>query len=180
MIAVLIGSPLSGKTYLLKKLSSRGVKVFSADTFVNQIYQQGKSGYNIIKEELGTDLVNDDGVDKRALAIWALNDDNLKRLNELIHPLIKEYLEGKDGFVSELPIVKTSPIKFNYDKLILVKANNKIIKERFIKKNFTNKVFINKIINDWNKEIEADYVVDTTNGLKEEDISNIIKLINGK
>ncbi len=178
MIAVLIGSPLSGKTHLLKELSKRGVKVFSADTFVNQIYKAGEAGYKVIKEEIGPELVTEEAVDKRALAIWASDDNNLKRLNELIHPLVKEYLDGKDGYAAELPLVTTSPVKFNYDKLILVKASDETIKNRFADRNFANESFIQKIISDWNNEIDADYVVDTTNGLKEEDISNIIKLIN--
>lgn len=178
MIAVLVGMPLAGKTHLLKELSVRGIKVFSADTFVNQIYQKGQPGYIKIRDEIDSSLVNKEGVDKKALALWASDDENLKRLNELIHPLIKEYLNDKDGFVAELPIVTSSPVKFNYNKLILVKANPEVIKERFAQRNFAAVSFIEKIIEDWNNEIKADYVVDTTNGLKEEDISNIIKLIN--
>lgn len=180
MIAVLIGSPLSGKTTLLKELSARGVKVFSADTFVKQIYQPGEIGYIKIKEELGEELVNEEGVDRKALAIFASVEENLKRLNETIHPLIKEYLDGKDGFVAELPIVTTSPVKFNYDKLIMVTASEETIKERFSKRNFASESFIQKIIDDWKNDIKADYVVDTTNGISESDISNIIELINEK
>lgn len=180
MIAVLIGSPLSGKTYLLKELSARGIKVFSADTFINQIYKKGQIGYIKIKEELGESFLTEESVDKKALAIWATVDDNLKRLNEIIHPLVKEYLEGKDGFVAELPIITNSPVKFNYDKLILVKASPETIKERFSQRTFASVSFIEKVIGDWNNNIDADYIVDTTDGLKEEDISNIIELLNGK
>lgn len=180
MIVVLIGSPLSGKTSLLKELSIKGVKVFSADTFINQIYKPGKIGYIKIKEELGKDFVNELGVDKRLLAIWATNEDNLKRLNELIHPLIKEYLDGKDGFVAELPIVTNSPIKFKYDKLVLVRASAKTIESRFLESDFSDKSFIKKIISDWNNDIDADLIVDTTNGIEEKDISNIIKLLDEK
>lgn len=180
MIAVIIGSPLSGKTTLLKELSDRGVKVFSADTYIKQIYQPGQIGYNKIKEELGAELVNDEGVDRKAVAIFASNEENLKRLNETIHPLIKEYLEGKDNYVAELPIITTSPVKFNYDKIIMVKASPEVIKQRFLERNFASESFVQKIIDDWNHDFEANYVVDTTNGILESDISNIIKLINEK
>jgi dephospho-CoA kinase len=69
MIIAIIGSPLAGKTHLLKELSNRGIKVFSADTYVKQIYQVGQPGYIVIKEELGEEFVNDEGVDKKRLAI---------------------------------------------------------------------------------------------------------------
>lgn len=180
MIAVIIGSPLAGKTTLMKRLSEEGIKVFSADTFIKQIYKRGNIGYLTIKEQLGAHLLNEEGVDRVALAQFVSNPENLKRINEIIHPHIKEYLEGKDGYVAELPLITTSPVKFNYDKVILVKASPEVIKERFDSKQFAPTELIDKIIETWDKEVEADIVVDTTNGIKDSDISNIIKLFNEK
>ncbi len=182
MIIVLTGSPFSGKTTLLKELSKNGVKIFHADIYIKKIYKANEKGYELIKNEFGSNFVNDKEVDKRKLAEFIVEDDsNLTKLNELIHPLIKEYLDGKDNFVAELPIVTNSSIKFNYDKLILVKASDDSLQERFFKKNIMNQSFIEKIIKDWNNEkISFDYVVDTTNDIKEEDISNIINMLNEK
>lgn len=178
MIIVLIGSPLSGKTTLLKRLQENGARVFSGDSHITKIYKAGEEGYNTIKENLGEEFVNEVSVDKRKLAEWASIDENLQRLNELIHPLIYNYLEGKDNYIAELPIVTNSPVKFKYDKLILVRADKETITERFAKTRITNPEFINKIISDWNDEIECDYVVDTSNDIKNEDIENIINTLN--
>ncbi len=181
MIITLIGAPLAGKTTVLKKLQEAGVKVFSADSHVTTIYKAGQPGYIKIKEELGEEFVNEVAVDKMALAAWASEEDNLHRLNELIHPLIAGHLEGKDGFVAELPIITTSPVKFKYDKVVLVKASEEKMIERFAKTRISNPDFVKKIIEDWNNnEIAFDYVIDTTNDVKEEDINNIIRLIDGK
>lgn len=113
------------------------------------------------------------------MAEWASLGSNLERLNELIHPLIFSYLEDKDDFIAELPIISNSPVKFKYDKLILVTANEETIINRFSKTKLRNPNFIKKIIDDWNQEIEYDYIIDTTNNVKDEDIDNIIKMING-
>ncbi len=181
MIIVLVGSPLSGKTTLLKKLQDRGMKVFSADSYVKNIYKVGNDGYEVIKNNLGKEFVTDTEVNKRLLAQWASEEDNLNKLNELIHPLIFNYLEGKDGYIAELPIITNSPIKFNYDKLVLVKANDEVITNRFLKTNLRNPDFIKKILDDWNVEkIKFDYVVDSTNDIQENDIDNIIRLVNEK
>ncbi len=179
MIIAIVGSPLSGKTTLLKKLQEKGMRVFSADSHVAKIYKVGEEGYNVIKETLGDEFVTPEAVNRRALAEWATEDDNLAKLNELIHPLIYNYLEGKDDYIAELPIITNSPVRFNYDKIILVKASEESIIDRFSKTALTNPDFIKKIIEDWNQDIEYDYVVDTTNNIQESDIDYIIKLING-
>ena len=162
MIIALIGSPLAGKTVLLKKLQEKGVRVFHADSFITKIYEKGQKGYDVIEKNLGKEFVNEERVNKRALAEWACEDDNLKRLNEIIHPLVKEHLEGKDNFVAELPILSNSPVKFNYDKISLVKASTEEIKKRFQNSKIQNPIFINKIIDDWNTDIDFDFIVETT------------------
>lgn len=179
MIIALVGSPLSGKTTILKELHRNGIKIFSADSFVLKMYKHGEDGYNIIKKEVGPEFVNNIDVDKKELAKWASDDENLKRLNELIHPLIFDYLEGKDNYVAEMPALTSSHIRFKYDKIILIKASPKVISERFSKRKIMNPDFIKKLIKDWETDIPFDYVIDTTNNIKEDDISNIIKLING-
>ncbi|NQX83400.1 MAG: dephospho-CoA kinase [Mycoplasmataceae bacterium] len=146
MIIVLVGSPLSGKTTLLKELQKKDIKVFSADSFITKIYKSKQKGYEIIKKELGEKFVNDKQVNKRLLAEWVSIEGNLQILNELIHPIIYEYLNKKDNFVAELPILTNSPIKFNYDKLILVKASSEIITKRFYKAKLTNPNFIKKFL----------------------------------
>lgn len=180
MIIAIIGSPLSGKTTLLKKISEKGVKVFHTDSFVTKIYKKDEEGYQIIAKEFGTKYVNNIEVDRKKLAEFVSVDDNLARLNEIIHPLIFKYLEGKDNFITELPILSNSPINFNFDKIVLVKADREKIIERFGNTNLKNPKFVEKIIGDWNNETTFDYVVDTTNDIKESDISNIITMLNEK
>ncbi len=180
MIIALIGAPLSGKTTVLKKLKEKGMRVFSADSHVTQIYKSGNEGYELIKQELGQEFVTDESVNRRVLAEWASIEGNLERLNELIHPLIYQYLEGKDDFFAEMPIITSSPVKFKYDKLVLVKASEEELINRFNNANLRNPEFIKKIINDWNQDLEYDYVIDTTNDVQENDINNIINMIDGK
>ncbi len=180
MIIAIVGAPLSGKTTILKELQARGMRVFSTDSYVKKIYQKGEAGYEVIKKELGDEFVNDNSVNRRVLAEWATDQSNLDRLNEMIHPLVFEYLKDKDDFIGEMPIVSFSPINFKYDKLVLIKASDEEMLNRFSNTKLRNPEFIKKIISDWKKDIEYDYVVDTTNGVQEEDINYIINMINGK
>lgn len=135
MKIVLIGSPLSGKTTILKELKGKNIPIFSADTFIHEIYKKGNTGYDLIKKEFGNEFLNDDSVNRKAISNKIVKDHNfLLRLNELIHPLIKDYLDGKDGYVAELPIINNSSVSFKYDKIVLVTCSEDELKRRFEKK----------------------------------------------
>lgn len=180
MIILIIGAPFAGKTTLLKELSNKGVKVFHTDSYITEIYKPGGIGFNKIVEEFGNDYVLSNGVNRKLIKEKIIKDENfLFRLNELIHPLIKEKLNGKNNYVAELPIMSNSPIKFNYDKVVLVKANKKILKNRIEQKmGMKNEEFINYIISKWDNNIKADIIVDTSNGIESEKIEEIIQLVN--
>ncbi len=176
MIIVLVGSPLAGKTTLLNKLKNEGVNVFHSDSYVNEIYKKDNEGYKAIVNEFGYSYVNDQGVDKTKLKQMIINQpEKLMRINEIIHPIIFDYLDGKDNYVAELPIVTTSPIKFKYDKLILIKAEKETLIERGNNLGKANDQFINDMIKKWDnieQKINFDLVINTT---FEDGVEKIIK-----
>ncbi len=176
MIIVLVGSPFSGKTTLLNKLKNKGIKVFHSDSFVSEIYQKDREGYKTIVNEFGYDYVNDKGVDKTKLKELIIRKpETLIRINEIIHPIIFNYLEGKDDYVAELPIVTTSPIKFKYDKIVLIKAEENTLLERLNNSNKKNDIFAKKMIKKWRNiedKINFDLVINTS---FEDGVDKIIK-----
>lgn len=178
MIIALTGSPFAGKTTILKKLQENNIKIFHADSFVKKIYLKDGKGYKLIEKYFGKEFVNDQAVDRKKLGMLvAKNNDKLKQLNELIHPIIKDYLEGKDNYVAELPIISSSAIRFNYDKLILIKANKEEIIKR-AKDNNSYYPFIEEMIDRWdNLNIKFDYVIDTTDKIKDQDLEYIKNLL---
>lgn len=180
MLMIIIGSPASGKSTLIHHLSLKGISVFNTDDFITDIYQTDHIGYNIIQRELGNEFLNEKGVDKKKVADWVLKDEqNLEKLNELIHPLIKNEIEKvtENGtWVIELPIIVSSKTKFNYDKLVLTKASPEEIEERISDK--PNKEILRKFIAKWDNNIDGiDYVVDSTNGILSTDVNNVIDLL---
>lgn len=100
MLVVVCGQEGSGKSVALEIIDKIGYPVFNTDHWINEIYQVGEVGYNLIKDRIVTDLTNSKGVDPVKLKDW-LNkgydpetqlNQNLLKLNNLLIPLIKKRL----------------------------------------------------------------------------------------
>ncbi len=178
MKIVLVGSPLSGKTTILKKLKEMNINVFNADSYVhNHLYKINQPGYLLIKERFGPEYVNTNEVDRKKLSLLMIQSkENLKLLNELIHPLVMNYFNSiKGNVVAEIPLVVFSKLNFQYDKVVLVKCSKEELIKRF---NSTNRKintdFIEEMISKWNNSINYDFVIDTTNGVSEDSLKEFV------
>jgi dephospho-CoA kinase len=81
----------SGKTTITKYIESLGVPVYIADDEVKKLLDTPD-----VRKELtdtfGLEIVQDGFVDKKKLASFVFgNEDNLKKLNEIIHPKVREH-----------------------------------------------------------------------------------------
>lgn len=93
----LTGMPGCGKSLFLAELAALGLPVWSADKAVEELYQPGRDGWELLRRNFGERFVPDpDGpVDKRALLNALRETPNLRReLEALIHPLAKHHMEA--------------------------------------------------------------------------------------
>lgn len=178
MKIILVGSPLSGKTTILKKLKEMNIPIFNADSYVhNHLYKINQPGYLLIKERFGSEFVNDKEVDRKKLAFLMIQSkENLKQLNELIHPLVKDYFNSiKGNVVAEIPLVVFSSLNFQYDKIVLVKCSKEELINRFNNTNRKiNTDFIEEMISKWNNSIKYDFVIDTTHGVTDKTLEEFV------
>ncbi|VEU68486.1 dephospho-CoA kinase [Mycoplasmopsis pulmonis] len=112
MIAI-TGKAGVGKTTFLKKMEKKGYKILYSDNFFNQDYEKGYQSYQLIKDNLGQDFVNDQRVDKKRLKNWIKEDlSNLDRLEKLIYPLLKTHLEQNFYDFVEIPVLGSKNVDF--------------------------------------------------------------------
>lgn len=88
----LTGSIASGKSTVSEKLKLLGYPVIDCDEINHKILKKGRSGYNHVLEEFGSEILNEVGqIDRKKLGSLVFNDKSMKeKLNQILHPLIKK------------------------------------------------------------------------------------------
>ncbi len=91
------GGIACGKTLFTNALQRLGVDVVDTDDITHQLQQPGASGTEVIVEHFGSEvLLPSGGVDRVALGELVFNTPaELKRLNQLLHPLIRDALRER-------------------------------------------------------------------------------------
>jgi dephospho-CoA kinase len=88
----LTGSIAVGKSYVLSVLAELGCVTFDADKIAHTVMEPGREAFNVIVREFGEDVLATDGsIDRRKLGAIVFNEDDRRmRLNEIVHPRVKE------------------------------------------------------------------------------------------
>lgn len=81
----------SGKSSVSERLAARGAAIVDADAVVKELQEPGQPVFAAMVERWGDRILDDDGrLDRPAVAAIAFGDpDELKALNELVHPPVQ-------------------------------------------------------------------------------------------
>lgn len=137
------GSVASGKSSVLAYLGELGYAVFSADTVIKEIYSN-----NEIQQKVLEILPEIKTFDKAKIAsVIYLNQSKRVKLENFIHPLVKEKLEifrhdlgNRMGF-AEIPLLFEKEWEREFDYVIVVSCNDNIRKERAISRGMAAETF---------------------------------------
>lgn len=171
----IVGNIASGKTTVEKIIEEKGFKVYDTDKIAHKILETNKE---VIKE-FGTN-------DRKELAkIVFSNPNKLKKLESIIHPLVKEELlrifkNNIDIIFVSVPQLFEAGLESLFDKIIYITANENIRKDRLIKRNsFTPEEAQRRINsqNEDNKKEKADFVIEN-NSTMEELKHSIVNILN--
>jgi dephospho-CoA kinase len=126
----LTGNIGSGKSLVASIFQTLGTSVFCADAEAKKLYERN-SVKDQIRRWFGSQIFTEEGViDRKALAGIIFNDeDELKKVNELIHPLVRESFhewiserQNDPYVIYEAAILFESGHYKELDKIILVTA----------------------------------------------------------
>ncbi|MET0368346.1 MAG: dephospho-CoA kinase [Methylobacterium sp.] len=172
----LTGSIGMGKSATAALFAQRGVPVHDADAAVHALYGPGGAAAEAIGREFPGTLDAQGGVDRAALREAVLGDPaRLKRLEALVHPLVRRESEAFLARNAEAPLVVLDiPLLYETggegrcDAVAVVSAPAAIQRERVLARpGMTEAAFaaiLAKQMPDAEKRARADYVIDTGSG----------------
>jgi dephospho-CoA kinase len=143
----LTGSIAVGKSYVLSVLAELGCVTFDADKIAHTVMEPGCAAYEDILREFGEDVLGADGsIDRRKLGAIVFSDQARRmRLNEIVHPRVKE---AQDSLLAEAEARDSNAIAVidaalliesggykRFDKLIVVYCDPETQIERLMRRN---------------------------------------------
>jgi dephospho-CoA kinase len=175
----LTGSIGMGKSTTANLLREAGVPVHDADEAVTRFYAEGGEAVGPVGRAFPQALING-AIDRERLSGLVLgNPDALKRLEAIVHPLVKQdrnrflaasRAAGTEAVVLEVQLLFEVGAEEEVDAVIVVTAPPAIQRERVLLRPGMNVEKFERIlarqIPDAEKRARADFVIDTGHGLE--------------
>jgi len=191
MIVVgLTGSIAMGKTTVGAMFAKLGAPVFDADAAVRAIYS-GPTASAV--EELFPGVLREGQIDREELSQRVLNDpDALKRLEELIHPAVKEargqftdsaIAAGRRLVVVDVPLLFETGAQSEMDLVVVVSAPAQVQSARALGREGMTaarlEAFLSRQLSDEGKRRRAHFVIDTSGAFErtEAQVSQFIRAV---
>jgi dephospho-CoA kinase len=113
----LTGSIASGKSTVSRELKQLGYQVIDCDEINHTILLNGNIGYTNVLAEFGPDILDENNeIDRKKLGNIIFNDKTLKeKLNQILHPLIKDIVKEEIDKVVDGIVFLDCPLLFETD-----------------------------------------------------------------
>ncbi len=136
----LTGPIAAGKSTVLELLARRGMPVFSADAAVHALYAPGGAAVTPVRARFPQAAGADGGIDRSRLAALVAEDEEaLKALEAIVHPLVAEAREaffrkaaesGAPFAVDEIPLLFETGAERDLDLVVAVVADEETARRR--------------------------------------------------
>ena len=127
MTVAVTGSFASGKSTFVNILGELGAETVSADEIVHDLLAADEQTISRIAKRFGKEVLEERGVDRRALGRKVYGDpEALRDLEEILHPLVRRETDrriaasGAGLFVAEIPLLFEGGSSGAYDYTVAV------------------------------------------------------------
>ena len=137
-ILAILGGIGSGKSFTSKLF---GFPVFNADEIVKKIYRSDKKCFAKLKKAFPKYIKSFPVNKLEMLEIILKNKNNLKKINKIVHPIVRKKLrtfvnknKNKKIIVLDIPLILENKIMLNKCIFIYVQAEKKIKEKKLVKR----------------------------------------------
>ncbi len=127
MTVAVTGPFASGKSTFVSLLGELGAETASADEIVHGLLTEDEETIARVAERFGEDVLEERGIDRRALGRKVFGDgEALQDLEDILHPLVRRETDrrieasGADLFVAEIPLLFEGSRSGDFDYTVAV------------------------------------------------------------
>lgn len=139
----LTGGVGSGKTTVAEMLREMGAEVVDADQAAHEAYAPGTPGFDAVVREFGPEFVREDGtIDRQRLGALVFNDEPaLRRLNAIVHPLVREWMAARTAeaaergaviVIQDVPLLYENGLEGLFSSVLLVYVPEEVQLDRLV------------------------------------------------
>ena len=123
-------------------LRELGAEVVDADEAAHAVYEPGTPGFAAVVREFGDDVVTNGRIDRKRLGELVFKDTEArKRLNAIVHPLVREWMaertaeaaeRGAAVVVQDVPLLFENSLERLFAEVVLVWVPQEVQVERLV------------------------------------------------
>lgn len=145
LVIGLTGSIASGKSTVSKMFSDLNLPVIDADQISRDVVEPGEPAYKQIVNVFGQEVLHEDGkLNRKKLGkVIFSNEDNRKRLNEIVHPEVRREMvlqrdryknEDTPAVVLDIPLLFESQLMDYVERTLVVYVDESTQLERLMER----------------------------------------------
>ena len=167
----LTGGIGAGKSTVADLFSQKGAVVIRSDELARQVIEPETPGQKQVISRFGIEILNDKGsIDRAKLAqIVFKDDDALKDLENIVHPLVRERTNqliseqtSETIIINEIPLLLEKNMESLFDFLVIVISSEKNRLERLLQRGVSEdqaKARMAKQVDDQARKAAADFLI---------------------
>lgn len=137
----------TGKSTLCEFLAEHGGEHLDADQIAKRLMIPGHAGYEPVIDAFGTGITDEQGyiqADRLAREVFS-DPEKLKRLEHILHPLVKERIEKrisasrKSFYIIDAPLLFEASVDELCDWVVVVAADPNVVKQRIQDRGLTQR-----------------------------------------
>src|SRR5712692_5744784 len=123
-------------------LRELGATVVDADEATHAVYEPGGPGFEAVVREFGQGFLTGGRIDRKRLGELVFNDaDARRRLNDIVHPLVREWMAqrtaeavegGANVVVQDVPLLFENGLERFFTSVVLVYVPEEVQVERLV------------------------------------------------
>jgi len=178
LIVALTGGIGSGKSTAGQIFSNLGAIVIDSDQLAREVIKPGSEGFDLLIKEFGTEILDNNEINRAALGSIVFADPTLReKLEAITHPLIRQSFEklvkaapSNAIVINQIPLLVESNHDYKFDKVIAISVSDQIRRRRLLERGLSQSDIDQRMsaqASDPQREAIADFIIENSGDLAE-------------